>query len=191
MRQLQGRIKTSSKDAKIDYCFLFHIKFFPFQPFHDDAEYNNRRANSGRRTCDTEQIEYRLTKLEVQVGEKSAQLTSELREGNRRLQALEYQSAEVQTALEGFRNELGRFTESSQRERFQQPVDYQESNDNTLLHQYDHLTTKQFLTNALIEVKHQQLYPQIPPHLFREPSGTESNSTIPRNCKEIQESGEC
>ncbi|RZC00547.1 techylectin-5B-like, partial [Asbolus verrucosus] len=45
--------------------------------------------------------------------EKSENLRSELREGSRRLQALEWQSAEVQTALESFRNELGRFTETN------------------------------------------------------------------------------
>lgn len=51
--------------------------------------------------CNTEQMEYRLTKLEVQVAEKSEHLVSELRDGNRRLQALEYEGEEIRTALEG------------------------------------------------------------------------------------------
>lgn len=51
--------------------------------------------------CNTEQIEYRLTKLEVQMNEKSEHLVSELREGNRRLQAMEFENEEVRSALEG------------------------------------------------------------------------------------------
>lgn len=47
------------------------------------------------------------------MAEKSENLRSELREGNRRLQELEWQSTEVQTALKGFRSELERFTETS------------------------------------------------------------------------------
>jgi archaellum component FlaC len=65
-----------------------------------------------RRFCNTDQLEYRLTKLEVQVAEKSEGVLSELRESNRRLQALELQSAEVQSAIETFKNELGRFMEN-------------------------------------------------------------------------------
>ncbi|XP_018564022.1 angiopoietin-related protein 7-like [Anoplophora glabripennis] len=193
----------------------------------DDNEYYHRRYNSGRRNCDTEQIEYRLTKLEVQLGEKSAHLTSELREGNRRLQALEIQSAEVQTSVEGFRNEMSRianFGQTVPANYYQQAgVDKMESKisnlvkgmqlvvatlrslnsdvtwikknissitnaTDTLLHKYNDLTTKQFLSNSLIDVKHNQLYPPIPPNIFREPD-TSNLSHLPRNCKNVQENG--
>lgn len=46
------------------------------------------------------------------MAEKSEGVLSELRESNRRLQALELQSAEVQSAIETFKNELGRFMEN-------------------------------------------------------------------------------
>lgn len=74
------------------------------------------------------QLEYRLTRLEVQVAEKTEGIRSELRETNRRLQALEWQNAETKNALEGFKSEMSRFTEQS-RPSFsyavQQPENYQ------------------------------------------------------------------
>lgn len=48
----------------------------------------------------------------MQTAEKSESLRTELIETNRRLQALEWQSAEVEKALEQFKNELVRFKET-------------------------------------------------------------------------------
>ncbi|KAJ8954023.1 hypothetical protein NQ318_004316 [Aromia moschata] len=195
----------------------------------DDAE--SRQYLRRSQQCDTDQIEYRLTKLEVQVGEKSAQLVSELREGNRRLQAMEFQGAEVESAIEGFRNELGRITEAGRQPSFQQPAEYQRGADKlesrvdnlvkgvqlvvaalrglnsdiawvkknisaignvtgSLLQQHNELVTKQFLTNSLVELKHDQVYPQIPANLFKGPDELKSNSTqVPRHCRDVQENG--
>lgn len=59
------------------------------------------------------QIEYRLTRLEVQVAEKSEVIRSELRETGRRMQGLEWQNAEVRTSLDALKGELSRFTEQT------------------------------------------------------------------------------
>lgn len=48
--------------------------------------------------------------MEVQVGEKSEHLSSELREGNRRLQALEYDVEGARTGVEGIHNLLCELT---------------------------------------------------------------------------------
>lgn len=59
------------------------------------------------------QIEYRLTRLEVQVAEKSEVIRSELRDAIRRMQSLEWQNAEVRSSLDGLKGEISRFTEQS------------------------------------------------------------------------------
>ncbi|XP_044751545.1 angiopoietin-related protein 7-like [Coccinella septempunctata] len=64
--------------------------------------------NLVKSSCNTGQVEYRLTKLEVLTAERGEALKSELRENNRRLQALEWQNSEVVTAIEGFKNEMSR-----------------------------------------------------------------------------------
>lgn len=63
--------------------------------------YNVRSHNGRNGQCNTAQVEYRLEKLELLFIEKTEFINSELREGNRRLQALEYDSEEARTALEG------------------------------------------------------------------------------------------
>ncbi|KAF2881484.1 hypothetical protein ILUMI_24682 [Ignelater luminosus] len=56
-------------------------------------------------------IEYRLTRLEVLLVEKLENLRSEVRESTRRLQALEWQSNEAHSTLEGLRVDLNRFAQ--------------------------------------------------------------------------------
>ncbi|KAK9881434.1 hypothetical protein WA026_016320 [Henosepilachna vigintioctopunctata] len=73
-----------------------------------ESEYSNNNQ------CHTGQIEYKLTKLEVLTAERSESVKSELRENNRRLQALEWQNADVGSAIESLKNELSRFTSSGQ-----------------------------------------------------------------------------
>ncbi|CAH1987423.1 unnamed protein product [Acanthoscelides obtectus] len=53
-----------------------------------------------RRACDAE-LEYRLTRLEVQVAEKTDRLVNELKDGNHKLQAIELQEEEIRNAIEG------------------------------------------------------------------------------------------
>ncbi|CAH1987425.1 unnamed protein product [Acanthoscelides obtectus] len=58
-----------------------------------------------RRACDAE-LEYRLTRLEVQVAEKTDRLVNELKDGNHKLQAIELQEEEIRNAIEGLRSEM-------------------------------------------------------------------------------------
>ncbi|XP_049804338.1 angiopoietin-related protein 2-like [Schistocerca nitens] len=51
----------------------------------------------------TETIEYRLTKLEVQMQEKSESVKSELREVSRRVQQLDWQSSKIDSVLESIK----------------------------------------------------------------------------------------
>ncbi|KAJ8924987.1 hypothetical protein NQ315_001152 [Exocentrus adspersus] len=53
----------------------------------------------------------------------------------------------------------------------------------TLIRLHEDLTTKQFLTDSLIDVKHHQQLYAVPPSALIEPK------TAPRNCKDVQESG--
>lgn len=65
-----------------------------------------------------EQIEYRLTRLEVQVAEKAENVRSELKENGRILQALEWQNAEAHSELERLRAEIARFIEYAPTQHF-------------------------------------------------------------------------
>lgn len=86
--------------------FQLWIRAIWFQETSRDTRTDWNSFSSG-------QLEYRLTRLEVQVAEKTEGIRSELRETNRRLQALEWQNAEVKNALDGFKSEMSRFTEQS------------------------------------------------------------------------------
>lgn len=56
-------------------------------------------------------IEYRVMRLEVLLVEKIENLRGEVRESTRRLQALEWQSNEAHSILEGLRVDLSRFAQ--------------------------------------------------------------------------------
>lgn len=60
-----------------------------------------------------EQIEYRLSRLEVQVVEKAENVNSELKENSRRLQMLQWQNAEAHSELERLRAEIAAFIKFS------------------------------------------------------------------------------
>ncbi|XP_074032964.1 angiopoietin-related protein 1 [Leptinotarsa decemlineata] len=198
------------------------------QPPYENPIFVSRHRNGAGQLCDAKQIEYELTRLEVKLDEKSDRLISELREANRRLQALEYQDSEIETALRAFRGELGRFWDSSpplrsQHEGGQRQVDEKlESRVDTLVkgvqlvvaalrtlnsdiglvknnvssiavetsiirhHQQD-LVTKQFLTNSLLDINHDQHYPPIPNGLFTKSEYPKSR--VPRSCRDIQNGG--
>ncbi|XP_063917415.1 angiopoietin-related protein 7-like [Zophobas morio] len=74
---------------------------------------HDARGNAST-TCDISQINYRLTRLEVQTAEKSDHLNSELQETNRRLHALEWQTTDVHTAVDEFRIQLHHYTQTNQ-----------------------------------------------------------------------------
>ncbi|KYB28957.1 Protein scabrous-like Protein [Tribolium castaneum] len=81
--------------------------------FHQPENARFRRARRVRHeqrnvsmSCIPEQLEYRLTRLEVQTAEQSEHIRSELKESNHRLQTLEWQSDQVETALESLQTEL-------------------------------------------------------------------------------------
>lgn len=50
--------------------------------------------------------------------------------------------------------------------------------------------TKQFLNNGLLELKHHQMYPQWAPNSCTSAPQGRTNNPLPKNCKEIQESGQ-
>ncbi|CAH0546074.1 unnamed protein product [Brassicogethes aeneus] len=115
----------------------------------NDSRYRQEHPDPrrGRQSCDTDQLEYRLTRLEVQVAEKTENLRSEIREGNRRLQALEYQCAEVHTALDNFKNEINRYAEISQ-----QPQRYVNEDTSRLERRIDNLAKGMQIFAAALKI---------------------------------------
>lgn len=63
----------------------------------------------------------------MQVTEKFEGIRSELRETNRRLQAVEWQNAEVRTSLENLKGEVARFTEQSHNMQYSRPIQQNEN----------------------------------------------------------------
>lgn len=59
-------------------------------------------------------VDYRLTRLEVEVRENSEKIKSELRETNVRLQNLEWQNAEAHSLLETLKAEMQRLQQPHQ-----------------------------------------------------------------------------
>ncbi|CAH1155574.1 unnamed protein product [Phaedon cochleariae] len=91
----------------------------PRTHYEDGHNYHHRRSTTVR-SCDTEQMEYRLAKLEAKVDEKSENLVAELRESSRRIHSLEMHISEVRRIVADFSSELGRTTESNVSTKFQQ-----------------------------------------------------------------------
>lgn len=79
--------------------------------------------NHQKPSCNVEQLEHRLRKLEEEVSLESGTILSELRENNRRLQELERRTAEAATASEQLHAEIVRYTERAPQQSAELPTE--------------------------------------------------------------------
>ncbi|XP_044269543.1 techylectin-5B-like [Tribolium madens] len=98
----------------LSVLFLVSAEIAAFQQ-PENARFRRARVrhearNASMTAYNTDQLEYRLKRLEVQ----SAKQTSELKESNRRLHALESQNADIETALKALQSELGHVSDQPQ-----------------------------------------------------------------------------
>nr|CAI5868201.1 unnamed protein product [Callosobruchus analis] len=176
-----------------------------------------------RRVCDAE-LEYRLTRLEVQVVEGSDRLAKEMKDSNYKLQAIELQEEEIRNAIEGLRGEMskvdGQLWSEEQRDApndklvarlvgletslklifaalrsltgdvsaIKRNISAVMSTTGALHDEIRDLPTKQFISQAVLNIKHGTYYPPVNPRItaIQQDSG---HSLFPANCMDIKNKG--
>nr|CAH7743169.1 unnamed protein product [Callosobruchus chinensis] len=175
-----------------------------------------------RRACEAE-LEYRLTRLEVQVAEKSDRLANELKESNYKLQAIELQEEEIRNAIEGLRGEMNKVDDQLWTEEqrgapndklvarmvsleaglklifaalrsltgdvsaIKRNISAVLSTTGSLHEEIRDLPTKQFISQAVLNIKHGTYYPPVNPRITA--IQQDSGPVFPANCMDIKNKG--